>query len=165
MKIDGEDSSLEQSFSEIDALLADLQSTIPGSGNLNTSRSSRQSPLESPVSKTDSYHVKTSSYGKTKGPNDSRSPSFGQSANSYSPSAEQGRKPGPYNNNLLELDNLLQDLSSSRYANISENGMNGTMNSSFNGSGGRSPHSRPSSAQSISNRPTVDSLLDSLDAG
>ncbi|KAK9881781.1 hypothetical protein WA026_017299 [Henosepilachna vigintioctopunctata] len=165
MKIEISDSSLEKSFSEIDALLADLQSTIPGSGSLNSSRGSRQSPVGSPVSKTESYVTKTASYGKTRTPSDSRSPSFGQSGNIYPAPAETTRKPGHYNNNLMELDNLLLDLSSSRYANISENGMNGTLNSSYNGSGGRSPHSRPSSAQSISNRPTVDSLLESLDAG
>ena len=51
---------------------------------------------------------------------------------------------------------------------ISENGMNGTLNGgTYNGSGGLSPatHSRPSSAQSTLNRRTVDSLLEELNSG
>lgn len=49
---------------------------------------------------------------------------------------------------------------------FTENGMNGTLNgSAYNGSGGLSPHSRPSSAQSTLNRRTVDSLLEELNPG
>ncbi|XP_044753530.1 leupaxin-like isoform X2 [Coccinella septempunctata] len=164
MKTQTGDLSLDQSFLEIDALLADLQSTIPGSGSLNSSRTSKQSPVGSPASRNESVYS-TVSYEKSRALSDSKSPSLGQSTNNYYSPPEPPRKPGAYNNNLMELDNLLQDLSSSRYANLSDHGLNGSQNASFNGSGARSPHSRPSSAQSISNRPTVDSLLDSLDSG
>lgn len=47
------------------------------------------------------------------------------------------------------------------------NGSSGHYNGSIHGSGGRSPanYSRPSSAQSTTNRPSVDSLLDELNSG
>lgn len=64
----------------------------------------------------------------------------------------------PNNSSLVELDNLLEDLSISRYANVSENGVNGagTPQNSIN---------RPPSAQGAYNRPSVDDLLQELDQG
>ncbi|RZC32829.1 paxillin, partial [Asbolus verrucosus] len=103
-------------------------------------------------------------YGKTQPTSGARSPGYQGGFGSGAPVPAGGEK-RTFNNNLSELDTLLQDLSNSRYANTSENGMNGTLNGTYNGSGGLSPtaHSRPSSAQS--NRRTVDSLLDELNSG
>jgi hypothetical protein len=122
-------------------------------------------------------------YGKTQPTSGPRSPGYGQHGYTSGPASGEKRT---FNNNLSELDTLLQDLSSSRYANTSgttpafwhflmfltnfvsivENGMNGSLNGggAYNGSGGLSPgtNSRPSSAQSTLNRPTVDSLLEKL---
>ncbi|KAK5645183.1 hypothetical protein RI129_006483 [Pyrocoelia pectoralis] len=162
------------------ALLADLQNTVSpssggigsstsGYGSLNGPRVPRQSPVtENYTHKTETYEVKSGTYGKTQ-PSGTRSPAqplHGGYGSGYLP---QNSGPGTdkrFNNNLSELDTLLQDLSNARYANTAE-AMNGTVNGTYNGSGGRSPgtYSRPSSAQSTLNRPTVDSLLDELNAG
>ncbi|XP_008192951.1 paxillin isoform X2 [Tribolium castaneum] len=154
-------------YAEFDALLADLQNTVSpgggsssGYGSLNASRDGRQSGAESPASRVDSYGVRSGTYGKTQPTSGARTPGYGYGSG---PGAGEKRT---FNNNLSELDTLLQDLSNSRYGNISENGMNGTLNgSTYNGSGGLSPHSRPSSAQSTLNRRTVDSLLEELNPG
>ncbi|KAH1003084.1 hypothetical protein HUJ05_011028 [Dendroctonus ponderosae] len=68
----------------------------------------------------------------------------------------------PNNSSLVELDNLLEDLSTSRYANVPENGVNGAH--SRPGSAQNSLD-RPSSAQGAYNRPSVDDLLQELDQG
>lgn len=113
-------------------------------------------------------------YGKPQTTPGSRSPAYGnQHGGTYgSSSAPGGGDKRTFNSNLSELDTLLQDLSNAKYANNSfgstENGINGgSLNGTYNGSGGRSPanYSRPSSAQSTLNRPSVDSLLDELNAG
>ncbi|XP_060529646.1 leupaxin isoform X2 [Cylas formicarius] len=157
--------SSAQEFLDFDALLADLQNTVSGGsgyGSLNAPRV-RQSPVsETPVTKSAGYGVKTSTYGKTQPLSGTRSNQSG------GPNHVEKRH---FNNNLSELDNLLEDLSNSRYANMPET--NGTAASavhfdgSYNGSGGRSPanYSRPSSAQGTLNRPSVDSLLDELNSG
>jgi paxillin len=156
-----------------DALLADLQNTVSpggatgsssGYGSLNASRGTRQSPGgDSSATKVESYSVRSGTYGKTQPTSGPRSPGYGQHGYTSGPASGEKRT---FNNNLSELDTLLQDLSSSRYANTSENGMNGSLNGggAYNGSGGLSPgtNSRPSSAQSTLNRPTVDSLLEKL---
>ncbi|XP_045475431.1 leupaxin isoform X2 [Harmonia axyridis] len=152
----------------LNALLADLQNTVPGSLSHNSSRISKHTPVNTPKSRNESFQsahegansplYSKVSYEKTRTVSDSKSPSYASSANNHYVPPQPQRRPGGYNDNLLELDNLLQDLSSSRYANLSDHGMNGSRNSSLNGSGPKSPLSRPSSAQSTLNRPAVDSL-------
>ncbi|KRT85290.1 hypothetical protein AMK59_2986, partial [Oryctes borbonicus] len=171
-------------LSELDALLADLQNTVsPGATGVasNTSvygslNKTRQSPArESPISRSDSYTSKSGTYGKTQQtPTGTRSPGYAQYGGpGYSSAPGTVEKQRTFNNNLSELDTLLQDLSisqelnQSKYANVSgENGMNGSFNGTYNGSGG-SPanYSRPSSAQNTLSRPPVDSLLEELNAG
>ncbi|CAH1154186.1 unnamed protein product [Phaedon cochleariae] len=71
-----------------------------------------------------------------------------------------------FNNNLDELDSLLLDLSSRYNTPTPSDNMNGSGIYHNGSSGGRSPasysYSRPTSAQSTSNRPSVDSLLEEL---
>ncbi|XP_050509329.1 paxillin isoform X1 [Diabrotica virgifera virgifera] len=156
----------------LDALLADLQNTVSGSSGIGSNysgygqRNVRYSPdSDGHYSKTDSYSVKSGSYGKVPPNSGNRSPSYGLNATAGH-SASSTMEKRPFNNNLDELDSLLQDLSNSRQ-HASEN-MNG---SHYNGAiadyGGRSSanYSRPSSAQSTLNRPSVDSLLDELNSG
>ncbi|XP_071057680.1 leupaxin isoform X2 [Onthophagus taurus] len=170
----------------LDALLADLQSTVnaggagnvgvgntsgstPGYGSLN--KGTRHSPArEIPISRSESYTSRSGTFGKS---SETRSPGYGQPTQPSSGYGTAERR--PFNNNLSELDTLLQDLSNSpelhqnRYANVGiENGANGSYNGTYSGSGGRSPanySSRPSSAQNTLGRPPVDSLLDQLNAG
>ncbi|XP_074031270.1 paxillin isoform X2 [Leptinotarsa decemlineata] len=159
------------------ALLADLQNTVSGSTGVGSNysgygqRVTRQSPseIESHVLKSDSYGVKSGSYGKNQPPtSDMRSPGYGiRGSHSSEPSTMEKQR--AFNNNLDELDSLLLDLSS-KYGTSTPDNMNGSggnYNGSLHESGGRSPanYSRPSSAQSTLNRPSVDSLLDELNSG
>nr|XP_023025601.1 paxillin-like [Leptinotarsa decemlineata] len=161
----------------LDALLADLQNTVSGSTGVGSNysgygqRVTRQSPseIESHVLKSDSYGVKSGSYGKNQPPtSDMRSPGYGiRGSHSSEPSTMEKQR--AFNNNLDELDSLLLDLSS-KYGTSTPDNMNGSggnYNGSLHESGGRSPanYSRPSSAQSTLNRPSVDSLLDELNSG
>ncbi|XP_030760404.1 leupaxin isoform X4 [Sitophilus oryzae] len=174
-------------FAEIDALLADLQSTVSGSGvhtnlsgygSLNHPRGgSRQSPAsDGPIYRADGQDAKLGTYGKTQPASGARTYGSGGgtvSGGGYGSSGGGAADKPHYGNNLSELDSLLENLSNSRYANMPENGLNGTAvspggyNGAYSGSGGRSPasYSRPSSAQNSLNRPSVDDLLEELDHG
>ncbi|CAH0555772.1 unnamed protein product [Brassicogethes aeneus] len=165
----------------LNALLADLQNTIHSGSGLNSSspgygslkKTSRQSPgAESPISQVQGYTVKsstpTSTYGKTQPSAGRKSPgsygSGGSPGYGSLPSAPVNEKQKAYNN-LSELDTWkCIDILPRKI--VLENGMNGTLNGSYNGSEARSPvggvMSRPTSAQSTLNRPTVDSLLNEL---
>ncbi|CAG9860622.1 unnamed protein product [Phyllotreta striolata] len=164
----------------LDALLADLQNTVSGSSGVGSNysgygqRGVRYSPdSESHISKAESYVSKSGNYGKVSSNSGSRSPSYGMSGSGTHTgptSTHSTMERRPFNNNLDELDSLLLDLSNSRHNASSEN-MNGSA-SPYNGSlhdslTPRSPsnYSKPSSAQSTLNRPTVDSLLEELNAG
>uniref|UniRef100_A0AAR5Q693 LIM zinc-binding domain-containing protein n=1 Tax=Dendroctonus ponderosae TaxID=77166 RepID=A0AAR5Q693_DENPD len=140
------------------ALLADLQSTVSGGvtgggnvagyGSLNNPRPRQAAPNDAVTVKAQPHNLNTGTYGKTQ-------PVAG------------GRLVGatgarPNNSSLVELDNLLEDLSTSRYANVPENGVNGAH--SRPGSAQNSLD-RPSSAQGAYNRPSVDDLLQELDQG
>ncbi|KAG5896459.1 hypothetical protein JTB14_002600 [Gonioctena quinquepunctata] len=167
---------------QLNALLADLQNTVSGSTGVGSNysnygqRITRQphSEVESHVSKTDSYGVKSGNYGKIQPPPaaspDIRSPAgYGQRGGTHSSGPSTMEKQRPFNNNLDELDSLLMDLSS-KYGTSTPDNMNGSggnYNGTLHESGGRSPanYSRPSSAQSTLNRPSVDSLLDELNSG
>ncbi|XP_017775379.1 PREDICTED: paxillin isoform X3 [Nicrophorus vespilloides] len=171
-----------------DALLADLQNTVapsstvagsssPGYGSLKHPRSSPSAaatppptPPSAPTAASyeirhDTYATKTGTYGRTQPTSGGRSP------------VVPPKK--PFSNNLSELDSLLQDLSTANessgnamsaniiYANQTVGSNGSAMNGHEGGSGGDSPAaaytSRPSSQ--TANRPTVDSLLDELNAG
>ncbi|XP_018336375.1 paxillin isoform X2 [Agrilus planipennis] len=132
--------------------------------------------------KIDSYETRSGqgTYGKTQPTAasqklmSSRQPTYSNSTYDRQPPRTAGTT-GPYgekrfNNNLNELDTLLKDLSNGTYANTTEIPVKVEKhNYSYNGSdgGSKSPasYSRPSSAQSTLNRPSVDSLLDELNAG
>ncbi|XP_066146362.1 leupaxin isoform X2 [Euwallacea fornicatus] len=177
------------------ALLADLQNTVSGGsnhagyGSLNSPRG-RQTPASDTPSKSQIHGVNMGTYGKTQPVSGTRGYS-GTGGSSYGGTGAiggSGDKRRPGNNSLQELDNLLEDLSNSKYANTQENGLNGSTGPGSlgfvdgYGSGTRSPASysrpssaqnslnRPSSAQSLRsqnslNRPSVDDLLDELDHG
>ncbi|KAF5298160.1 hypothetical protein FQA39_LY02584 [Lamprigera yunnana] len=166
-------------FEDLDALLADLQNTVTpsasgigssttGYGSLNGPRAPRHSPIsENYTTKTDMYEIRSGTYGKTQPSSGSRSPAKPlQGAYEHNHISINAVPDKRFNNNLSELDTLLQDLSNARYANTADV-INGSVNGTYNGSGGRSPatYSRPSSAQSTLNRPSVDSLLEELNAG
>ncbi|XP_065156116.1 leupaxin isoform X2 [Atheta coriaria] len=157
------------------ALLADLQNTVQpaGSGHAHTGSSpgygsvkAKHSPVttEIPMTRSDSYSSRSGNYGRTQPPTSGgRSPVV-------------PAKPKQFNNNLSELENLLQDLSTtnelngstttSMYGNTS-GGSNGANGSTYYNSGANSPAayygSRPGSQ--ATNRPTVDSLLEELNGG
>ncbi|XP_066245808.1 leupaxin-like isoform X2 [Euwallacea similis] len=178
------------------ALLADLQNTVSGGsnhagyGSLNSPRG-RQTPVsDTPLSKSQIHGVNAGTYGKTQPVSGTRgySSTGGSGYGGTGAIGGSGDKRRPGNNSLQELDNLLEDLSNSKYANMQENGLNGSAGPGSlgyvdgYGSGTRSPASysrpssaqnslnRPSSAQSLRsqnslNRPSVDDLLDELDHG
>ncbi|XP_076253212.1 paxillin isoform X1 [Rhynchophorus ferrugineus] len=182
--------SLAQWEQYLNALLADLQNTVSGTGGVHSNLSAgygslnppKSGPRHSPVSdgtvyKADGYETKSGTYGRTQPTSVNRSYGAISGGGGYVSSGIGGganEKRPHANNNLSELDSLLENLSNSRYANMPENGLNGTTplpsggyNVGYGGSGGRSPasYSRPSSAQNTLNRPSVDDLLNELNQG
>ncbi|XP_050310815.1 leupaxin isoform X2 [Anthonomus grandis grandis] len=186
---------------DLDALLADLQNTVSGGvnqsgsnvsgyGSLNTPRGRQTPTSDVPAAKTQIHGSNTAAYGKTQPVvSGARAYTPGSGYGSTTPVGTGQDKKRAGNTSLQELDSLLEDLSNSRYANMPENGFNGSggpspgysdvyRNSGGSGSGSRSPaatYSRPSSAQnslnrpgssqSVHNRPSVDDLLDELNPG
>nr|CAH7746129.1 unnamed protein product [Callosobruchus chinensis] len=157
----------------LDALLADLQNTVSGGigspygyGSTGSVRSTTRSPdSDGYASRTELYGPKSlqGSYGRSPVPPSSsgRSPSAGFGTHSHpgghpgetQDQAQYGHGPQGHHIQYGGTDNM--------------NGSAGHYNGSLRDSGAKSPaqYSRPSSAQSTVNRPSVDSLLDELNSG
>ncbi|EDS36123.1 paxillin [Culex quinquefasciatus] len=152
----------------IDALLADLQNTVPGQhqhvggggssvpgyGSLNGVRnkqtSSPQAAYQTSSTKTITETRGANGYGNGSLPR-STTPHHNNSL-PRSSTPQQQKLPGSASGNLSELDSLLQDLSSARYGNIAEK------HPPNNGTTSPSPYAINDSIK----RPSVDSLLDEL---
>ncbi|CAG9759708.1 unnamed protein product [Ceutorhynchus assimilis] len=162
----------------LNALLADLQSTVNGGssqagyGSVNAPRG-RLTPASSvsdiSITKPQMNRINTDTHGKTQPASATRGYTSGASSDSgsnYGTRRTPTDKRRPQNSGLQDLDNLLEDLSNCRFVNtkMSENGANGNgavgataYNESSNRLG-RSPagysSSRPSDAQYTPNRPS-----------
>ncbi|KAL5280052.1 TGFB1I1 family protein [Megaselia abdita] len=173
-------------YDNINALLADLQNSVPGHNvnrqNYNTNQSyggssSKQVPqVHSP------YQQQQHHYSETQTPPQSNNVSFNDSLTTPSKSFQyqsnqhqHQHQPSPtYSNinssqrnnsnsgNLSELDSLLQDLSNGRYnGNGTENRKENVVPITYNGHQSGN-HSNFSTMDRNSKRPSVDSLLDEL---
>ncbi|XP_022182899.1 paxillin-like isoform X2 [Myzus persicae] len=144
--------------SYIDALLADLQSTIQqtnklnggvngGYGSINGGVRSRLASAGSPVALAPEYATVRSH----KIERSTSNPAVRQELSPTQPRNEfkSSKMTSSLNNNLSELDTLLQDLSNSRYAD--KKLVNGDS------------YSAPTKTANIPTRPSMDSLLDELD--
>ncbi|KAE9538143.1 hypothetical protein AGLY_006115 [Aphis glycines] len=149
--------------SYIDALLADLQSTIQqtnklngavngGYGSINGGVRSRLPSAGSPIAHSPVQPPEYATVRSHKIERSTSNPAVRQELSPTQPRNEfkSSKMTSSLNNNLSELDTLLQDLSNSRYAD----------KKLTNGDS----YSIPKKTVNIPTRPSVDSLLDELDS-
>ncbi|XP_065720268.2 leupaxin isoform X5 [Drosophila suzukii] len=163
---------------KIDALLADLQNSVPGQPQQSQPQYGTVQPKQQPLQhqQQQQYVDNTPGYGSLRGKAqpqvyqehysvETRSPTAVQDFNGSSTIpgyANQGslpRKPAPGSTGLSELDSLLQDLQNARYNGADKKEIDVPVNYS-------TPVSKFNTLNSyatVEERPTMDSLLNELD--
>ncbi|XP_043950451.1 leupaxin isoform X8 [Drosophila biarmipes] len=163
---------------KIDALLADLQNSVPGQPQQSQPQYGTVQPKQQPLQhqQQQQFVDNTPGYGSLRGKAqpqvyqehysvETRSPTAGQDFNGSSTIpgyANQGslpRKAAPGNTGLSELDSLLQDLQNARYNGADKKEVDVPVNYS-------TPVSKFNTLNSyatVEERPTMDSLLNELD--
>ncbi|XP_016963613.1 leupaxin isoform X4 [Drosophila biarmipes] len=161
----------------LDALLADLQNSVPGQPQQSQPQYGTVQPKQQPLQhqQQQQFVDNTPGYGSLRGKAqpqvyqehysvETRSPTAGQDFNGSSTIpgyANQGslpRKAAPGNTGLSELDSLLQDLQNARY-----NGADKKVDVPVNYSTPVSKFNTLNSYATVEERPTMDSLLNELD--
>ncbi|XP_016963617.1 leupaxin isoform X7 [Drosophila biarmipes] len=163
---------------DLDALLADLQNSVPGQPQQSQPQYGTVQPKQQPLQhqQQQQFVDNTPGYGSLRGKAqpqvyqehysvETRSPTAGQDFNGSSTIpgyANQGslpRKAAPGNTGLSELDSLLQDLQNARYNGADKKEVDVPVNYS-------TPVSKFNTLNSyatVEERPTMDSLLNELD--
>ncbi|XP_016963616.1 leupaxin isoform X6 [Drosophila biarmipes] len=164
-------------YDNLDALLADLQNSVPGQPQQSQPQYGTVQPKQQPLQhqQQQQFVDNTPGYGSLRGKAqpqvyqehysvETRSPTAGQDFNGSSTIpgyANQGslpRKAAPGNTGLSELDSLLQDLQNARY-----NGADKKVDVPVNYSTPVSKFNTLNSYATVEERPTMDSLLNELD--
>ncbi|XP_016939284.3 leupaxin isoform X3 [Drosophila suzukii] len=165
-------------YDNLDALLADLQNSVPGQPQQSQPQYGTVQPKQQPLQhqQQQQYVDNTPGYGSLRGKAqpqvyqehysvETRSPTAVQDFNGSSTIpgyANQGslpRKPAPGSTGLSELDSLLQDLQNARYNGADKKEIDVPVNYS-------TPVSKFNTLNSyatVEERPTMDSLLNELD--
>ncbi|XP_016963615.1 leupaxin isoform X5 [Drosophila biarmipes] len=165
-------------YDNLDALLADLQNSVPGQPQQSQPQYGTVQPKQQPLQhqQQQQFVDNTPGYGSLRGKAqpqvyqehysvETRSPTAGQDFNGSSTIpgyANQGslpRKAAPGNTGLSELDSLLQDLQNARYNGADKKEVDVPVNYS-------TPVSKFNTLNSyatVEERPTMDSLLNELD--
>ncbi|XP_016997348.1 leupaxin isoform X5 [Drosophila takahashii] len=163
---------------KIDALLADLQNSVPGQPQQSQPQYGTVQPKHQPLQhqQQQQFVDNTPGYGSLRGKAqpqvyqehysvETRSPTAGQDFNGSSTIpgyANQGslpRKAAPGNTGLSELDSLLQDLQNARYNGADKKDIDVPVNYSTP----VSKYNTINSYATVEERPTMDSLLNELD--
>ncbi|XP_016997343.1 leupaxin isoform X1 [Drosophila takahashii] len=162
----------------LDALLADLQNSVPGQPQQSQPQYGTVQPKHQPLQhqQQQQFVDNTPGYGSLRGKAqpqvyqehysvETRSPTAGQDFNGSSTIpgyANQGslpRKAAPGNTGLSELDSLLQDLQNARYNGADKKDIDVPVNYSTP----VSKYNTINSYATVEERPTMDSLLNELD--
>ncbi|XP_016997347.1 leupaxin isoform X4 [Drosophila takahashii] len=163
---------------DLDALLADLQNSVPGQPQQSQPQYGTVQPKHQPLQhqQQQQFVDNTPGYGSLRGKAqpqvyqehysvETRSPTAGQDFNGSSTIpgyANQGslpRKAAPGNTGLSELDSLLQDLQNARYNGADKKDIDVPVNYSTP----VSKYNTINSYATVEERPTMDSLLNELD--
>ncbi|XP_016997346.1 leupaxin isoform X3 [Drosophila takahashii] len=165
-------------YDNLDALLADLQNSVPGQPQQSQPQYGTVQPKHQPLQhqQQQQFVDNTPGYGSLRGKAqpqvyqehysvETRSPTAGQDFNGSSTIpgyANQGslpRKAAPGNTGLSELDSLLQDLQNARYNGADKKDIDVPVNYSTP----VSKYNTINSYATVEERPTMDSLLNELD--